>query len=80
MNKILGENGQFLSNLGAQKAQRSLSEEESFFDRYAKEHAARQQMWQMGLINMLNPLQHYYKNYWDLTKFNEMMARYDQQY
>lgn len=48
-------------------------------DTYAKGHAARQDMMQMGLRNMLDQIQSYYANSWKKNQFDKMYGLYSQQ-
>lgn len=63
-------------NVGAANAQRMQAANQYRDEAYAKSHAAREQMKQIGMQNVLSNIQSYYANEFKRDQFNRMMELY----
>lgn len=66
-------------NVGAANAQRMQAANQYRDEAYAKSHAAREQMKQIGMQNVLSNIQSYYANEFKRDQFNRMMDLYWQE-
>ena len=64
---------------GLANAQRMQQSNQYRDEAYARSHAAREQLRQMGMQNILGQVQQYYSNEFKRNQFNRMMELYEQE-
>lgn len=69
----------YISGIGADEAKNRMYAKQFDLDYYSKAHAAKQQMQQQGIKNIIDGVQSYYANDFKRRQFNDIMGLYGQQ-